>query len=32
MMDAQRLQVETRLETRELPRDRIAQIIWLHPD
>ena len=32
MMDAKTLQIETRLETRELPRDRIAQIIWLHPE
>jgi thiol-disulfide isomerase/thioredoxin len=32
MMDGRRLQVETRLETRELPRDRIAHIIWLHPE
>src|SRR5262249_37352111 len=31
-MDGRRLQVETRLETRELPRDRIAHIIWLHPE
>ncbi|HZW33501.1 MAG TPA: TlpA disulfide reductase family protein [Isosphaeraceae bacterium] len=31
-MDDKTLQVETRLETRELPRARIAQIIWLHPD
>src|SRR6185437_15419568 len=26
------LRVEARLETKEIPRDRIAQIIWLHPD
>jgi peroxiredoxin len=31
-MDDKRLQVEIRLETREIPRERIAQIIWLHPD
>src|SRR5262249_33113909 len=31
-MDDQRLKVEVRLETREIPRDRVAQIIWLHPD
>lgn len=26
------LRIEARLETKEIPRDRIAQIIWLHPD
>jgi peroxiredoxin len=26
------LQVEVRLDTRELPRGRISQIIWLHPE
>jgi thiol-disulfide isomerase/thioredoxin len=31
-MDAQRLKVEVRLETREIPRDRVAQITWLHAD
>jgi thiol-disulfide isomerase/thioredoxin len=31
-MDETRLKVEVRLETREIPRDRIAQIIWLHAD
>lgn len=31
-MDDQKLSVEVRLETRVLPRDRIARIIWLHPD
>jgi thiol-disulfide isomerase/thioredoxin len=31
-MDDTRLKVEVRLETRELPRDRVAQIIWLHAD
>ena len=31
-MDDKRLQVEVRLETREIPRDRVAQIIWLHAD
>jgi thiol-disulfide isomerase/thioredoxin len=31
-MDDQRLKVEVRLETREVPRDRVAQIIWLHAD
>src|SRR5207302_6659358 len=31
-MDETRLKVEVRLETREIPRDRVAQIIWLHAD
>jgi thiol-disulfide isomerase/thioredoxin len=31
-MDGKRLQVETRLENKELPRDRISRIIWLHAD
>jgi thiol-disulfide isomerase/thioredoxin len=31
-MDDKRLKVEVRLETREIPRDRIAQIVWLHAD
>ena len=31
-MDDARLTVEVRLETKEVPRDRVAQIIWLHPD
>jgi thiol-disulfide isomerase/thioredoxin len=31
-MDDKRLQVEMHLETREIPRDRVAQIIWLHPE
>lgn len=31
-MDEKRLKVEVRLETREIPRDRVAQIIWLHAD
>lgn len=31
-MDNLSLQVEVRLENKVLPRDRIAQIIWLHPD
>jgi peroxiredoxin len=31
-MDAARLKVEVRLEVKELPRDRVAQIIWLHAD
>ena len=32
MMDDKRLRVETRLEKKDLPRDRISRIIWLHPD
>ena len=31
-MDATNLQVEIRLETKEIPRDRLALIVWLHPD
>jgi len=31
-MDDKKLTVEVRLETREIPRERIAQIIWLHAD
>jgi thiol-disulfide isomerase/thioredoxin len=31
-MDDKKLKVELRAETREIPRDRIAQIIWLHAD
>jgi thiol-disulfide isomerase/thioredoxin len=31
-MDEKQLKVEVRLETREIPRDRVAQIIWLHTD
>jgi thiol-disulfide isomerase/thioredoxin len=31
-MDEKNLQVEVHLETRELPRDRVSRIIWLHPD
>jgi thiol-disulfide isomerase/thioredoxin len=31
-LDAKTLKVEVRLETREIPRDRVARIIWLHPD
>jgi thiol-disulfide isomerase/thioredoxin len=30
-MDDKVAQVEVRLETKEIPRDRIASIIWLHP-
>jgi thiol-disulfide isomerase/thioredoxin len=31
-MDATNLQVEIRLETKEIPRDRLALVVWLHPD
>lgn len=31
-MDANRLLVEVRLEAKEIPRERVAQIIWLHPE
>jgi peroxiredoxin len=31
-MNDQTLKVEIRLETREIPRSRVAQIIWLHAD
>jgi thiol-disulfide isomerase/thioredoxin len=31
-MDDRKLVVEVRLETREVPRDRVAQITWLHAD
>jgi peroxiredoxin len=31
-MDDRTLQVEVRLETKEIPRDRISRIIWLHAD
>ncbi len=31
-MDENELKVEVRLEIRKIPRDRVAQIIWLHPD
>ena len=31
-MDETRLKIEVKLEIKELPRDRVAQIIWLHPD
>jgi thiol-disulfide isomerase/thioredoxin len=31
-LDANRLQMEVRLETKSIPRDRLAQIIWLHAD
>jgi thiol-disulfide isomerase/thioredoxin len=32
MMDDKRVRVETRLEEKDLARDRLAQIIWLHPE
>jgi thiol-disulfide isomerase/thioredoxin len=31
-MDDRRVKVEVRLEAREVPRDRVARIIWLHAD
>lgn len=31
-MDNSRLKVEVRLETKNVPRNRVAQIIWLHAD
>jgi thiol-disulfide isomerase/thioredoxin len=31
-MDDKTLRIETRLEEKDLPRDRIAEIIWLHPE
>ena len=31
-MDDKTLQVEVRLETKDVPRDRLASIIWLHAD
>jgi peroxiredoxin len=31
-MDESKLKIEVRLETREIPRSRVAQIIWLHAD
>ncbi len=31
-MDEQQLQIEIRLETKTLQRDRVARIIWLHPE
>ncbi|CAN5227367.1 hypothetical protein BH10PLA2_BH10PLA2_30440 [soil metagenome] len=31
-MNDKQLKVEVRLEVREIPRDRVAQIIWLHAD
>ncbi len=31
-MDDQELRLEVRVETKKIPRDRISQIIWFHPD
>ncbi|MDX1970285.1 MAG: TlpA disulfide reductase family protein [Planctomycetaceae bacterium] len=31
-MNQEQVRVEIRLDTKELPRERISQIIWLHPD
>jgi thiol-disulfide isomerase/thioredoxin len=31
-MDDKTLQVEIRLEPRDIPRDRVSLILWLHPD
>ncbi|MCA9092162.1 MAG: TlpA family protein disulfide reductase [Planctomycetaceae bacterium] len=31
-MNDEMLRIELRLETREIPRDRISKIIWLHPE
>jgi len=31
-MDDKTLQVEVRLETKDVPRDRVSRIIWLHAD
>ena len=31
-LDDKTLQIETRLETKKVPRDRISKIIWLHPE
>ncbi len=31
-MDEHQVQIEIRLETKTLQRDRVARIIWLHPD
>ena len=32
LLDDKKLDVELRLENKAIPRDRISQIIWLHPD
>ena len=31
-LDNQKLQIEIRLETQEIPRDRLSLIVWLHSD
>ncbi len=31
-MDDQELRLEVRIETKKIPRERISQIIWFHPD
>jgi peroxiredoxin len=31
-MDEHKLTVEVRLQTKELPRERVSRIIWLHPE
>ncbi len=31
-LDAESLRIEVRLETRVIPRDRVAQIFWMHPE
>ncbi len=31
-LDDQKLRLEVRLDERDVPRDRLAQIIWLHPE
>lgn len=31
-MDEKSLQIEVRLDVKEVPRDRVARIIWLHPE
>ena len=31
-LDDERVQVEVRLETKEVPRDRVSRIIWLHAE
>jgi peroxiredoxin len=32
LLDDKKMRVEVRLDTKELPRDRIARVIWLHED
>ncbi|WP_422924834.1 TlpA family protein disulfide reductase [Singulisphaera sp. PoT] len=31
-MDDENIELEVRLETKQVPRNRVARIIWLHPD